>query len=49
MEHFWELEVVPDAQKYSDEEFACEKHSNETTYIEINRIHVVMPFKPGRR
>ena len=46
LKQFWELEEVPEAKRYSDEEIACEKHFKETTYIEDNRFHVGMPFKP---
>ena len=46
LKQIWELEEVPELKRYSDEEIACAKHFKETDYIEDNRFHVSMLFKP---
>ena len=46
LKKFWELEELPKACQFTDEELACEKHFQETTHIVKNRFEVSMPFKP---
>ena len=49
LKRFWQLEELPKAKQWTDEELACEKHFQETTQIVENRFEVSMPFKPDAR
>ena len=45
LKKFWELEELPKACQFTDEELACEKLFQERTHIVKNRFEVSMPFK----
>ena len=49
LKKFWEIEEIPKANQWTNEELACEKHFQETTQIVENRFQVSMPFKPDAR
>ena len=45
LKKFWELEELPPAEKFTQEEIDCEKHFTDTTKVVNNRFTVQMPFK----
>ena len=45
LKKFWELEELPPAEKFTQEEIDCEKHFKDATKVVDNRFTVQMPFK----
>ena len=45
LKKFWELEELPPAEKFLQEEIDCEKHFKDTTKVVDNKFTVQMPFK----